>query len=38
MKRHTLSNKQITQDLETVLDTFKALSEEPRIRIDLGSS
>ena len=36
MKRHTLSNKQITQDLETVLATFRALSEQPRIRLILA--
>lgn len=35
MKRHTLSDIQINQDLETVLNTFRALSEEPRIRLIL---
>jgi DNA-binding transcriptional ArsR family regulator len=33
MKRHHLSDKQFMLDLETVLDTFKALSEAPRIRL-----
>jgi DNA-binding transcriptional ArsR family regulator len=35
MKRHTLSAKQVVLDLETVLETFKALSQEPRIRLVL---
>jgi DNA-binding transcriptional ArsR family regulator len=36
MKHHSLSKKQITRDLGVVLDTFKALSEEPRIRLILA--
>jgi DNA-binding transcriptional ArsR family regulator len=36
MKRHPLSTKHIELDLETVLETFKALSEEPRIRLVLA--
>jgi DNA-binding transcriptional ArsR family regulator len=36
VKRHALSDKQVTQDLETVLATFRALSEEPRIRLILA--
>jgi DNA-binding transcriptional ArsR family regulator len=38
VKRHRLAPKQVTLDLEAVLETFKALSEEPRIRLVLALS
>jgi DNA-binding transcriptional ArsR family regulator len=36
VKKHSLSSREMNLDIESVLETFKALSEEPRLRLVLA--